>query len=288
MTNYGDTRYAVCIMGTPRSGSSLTARVLNILGLYIGGEDDLKAPGPGNPTGFWEAHRLEQLNHEIFQQMGITNADAPSLPSGWENSEELADERNDASAAIGELFGGHEVWGWKDPRNSLTLPLWRQVVACPLRHVICVRNPLDMAASGVAFATEHGGSINPATAYALWECYIANAIAHSAGEPRLFVAYESYFQDWKASANRLARFAGLGSPVATAKEDEIRSFLDDRLRHHSTPLTETLAHPELPDGVRSLYGALQRHLDDSGDPEVSAGGPELDAMAQEILSAGRG
>lgn len=44
----------VCIAGFHRAGTSMVARLLARSGVYLGPEEDLLAPAPDNPEGFWE------------------------------------------------------------------------------------------------------------------------------------------------------------------------------------------------------------------------------------------
>ena len=43
-------------------------------------------------------------------------------------------------------FVGQSVWGWKDPRNCLTLPFWQSLLP-HLKTIIIIRNPLEVAYS---------------------------------------------------------------------------------------------------------------------------------------------
>jgi len=204
--------------------------------------------------------------------LGVGNNDAPILPAGWERSPSLEAERDEARQLIAEVFGGRPLWGWKDPRNSITLPFWQRLLP-PMRYVICVRNPVDMAASAATFAAERGVTPDRQRAFALWECYIANALVNTSGSPRLIVAYEDYFGDWLGAANRLARFAGLDALDGTAGAQEVRDLLDRGHRHHRSPADEVAHDPDLPAGTRLLYRALR---DDPGDAE-------LDRLAHRLL-----
>ena len=53
--------------------------------------------------------------------------------------------RTKASLLI-ERFDSAHVWGWKDPRNSLTLPFWQELLP-DFEMLIMVRNPLEVAYS---------------------------------------------------------------------------------------------------------------------------------------------
>lgn len=231
---------AVCVLGMSRAGTSLTARLLGLAGVYLGSEEELlgkelhqlaaegeevlvKATG-SNPAGHWEHYRLMRLNERILRRLGGSWRDPPQLPPGWEVSEDLASERLEARVLLAESFADHALWAWKDPRNSLTLPFWRQLLP-RMRHVICVRNPVDVAAS-----LQRRDGIPPEWGVDLWLTYLAAALVNTAGRPRLIVRYESYFEDPTGTAARLARFAGcegtLSGPVA---ERRLAEAIDERL-----------------------------------------------------------
>ena len=53
---------------------------------------------------------------------------------------------SEARDIIERVFGGHDNWGWKLPKATVTIAFWRRLVP-DLRFIICVRNPLDFAQS---------------------------------------------------------------------------------------------------------------------------------------------
>ena len=57
------------------------------------------------------------------------------------------------------------VWGWKDPRNSLTLPFWQELLP-NLKTLIIVRNPLE-----VAYSMRERNGTSYAFGLRLWEIY---------------------------------------------------------------------------------------------------------------------
>ena len=81
-----------------------------------------------------------------WRDSGAAGRSRPSSPPGWERSSELAALRRQARELIEADFSGSGLWGFKDPRNSLTLPFWQRILP-PMRYVICLRNPVDVAAS---------------------------------------------------------------------------------------------------------------------------------------------
>lgn len=249
----------VCVSGMSRCGTSLTARLLNLCGVYLGPDDALLRGFGSNPEGHWENRPMMAMNERLLGRLGGSWRVPPPLPPGWERSQVPEIAYRTARRLIEQNFDGYEVWGWKDPRNSLTLPFWRQLVPS-LRHVICLRNPLDVAAS-----LERRNGMPGYEAFALWLAYFRAALANTEGDARIVVAYEAYFDDWRAQVDRLARFLGLDPSVGGLPD--VSSAINDGLRHHRTPPAETFESGRVPVEVASTYTELSRLAAD----EVASG-----------------
>ena len=178
-------------------------RTLNLLGVYLGPESEL-LPGPdaSNPKGFWEQDKLKRLNNAILRSMGGRVHEPPPLPLGWQDEPVLDELKERARELVRQRFTGSPLWGWKDPRNCLTLPFWQELLP-EMSYVICIRNPLDVAAS----LAKRGG-LPTEKSLLLWSRYVSSSIAHTAGGDRIFVFFEDFFEDWEVQLVRLARFIG--------------------------------------------------------------------------------
>ncbi|MDX1698195.1 MAG: sulfotransferase, partial [Thiohalobacterales bacterium] len=141
----------VIICGMHRSGTSLLCRTLESAGLFTG---DVKEHNH-------EAVFFLTINQWIFEQHNAS----------WDNTYNMRfinDDLDDymctvmgnllnstsASSFTGtdphrrQLFSGESgiAWGWKDPRNTFTAPLWAELF--PGARIIHVcRNPVDVADS---------------------------------------------------------------------------------------------------------------------------------------------
>ena len=140
----GLTRMPVCIAGMHRSGTSMVASLLRGAGLYLGEEADLLPPAEGNPDGYFENRKFVDLNEELLARLGGTYFRPPDFAHGW--TEAAVSALGDRAGAVLRGFAGREPWGWKDPRNSLTLPFWTSLMD-DVRTVICLRHPWDVADS---------------------------------------------------------------------------------------------------------------------------------------------
>lgn len=265
----------VCVLGMSRSGTSLTARTLNLAGVHLGSDSEMLQPLPANPEGFWEHFRIMRLNEGILESLGGSWRDPPPMPAGWEWSPQLDATRETALELVEESFAGRGLWGWKDPRTSLTLPFWQRLLS-PMRYVICLRNPTDVAAS-----LERRDGISSRGALELWRRYLASAIVNTAGRPRLFVSYEEYFDDWRAPAERLVRFVNDDSAALdSAFASSVEAAVDRSLWHHRSTVREAILDPDMPDDVAVLYLLAEqlRALGSSHAPRGDAAPPGQAAL----------
>jgi hypothetical protein len=272
----------VCILGMHRSGTSLVSRALNVLGLYLGPEEHLMRPSTDNPAGHWENRGIKEVNDEILSILGGSWSEPPPLPAGWERSPALAAPRRRAREVIEGDFSESELWGFKDPRNSLTLPFWQRILD-PMRYVICLRNPLDVAASAQARNREDD-AVPFEQGIELWLTYVRAALAATAGHPRHLVFYEDLMADPEPVVRELARFIGRGK--SKDSESDLRTAIGvavtEGLWHHRTEVHNVVDASRLPYHVKAFYLALRQFV-----PGVETVGAEaLDLLGAYAADAG--
>ena len=140
----GTREICVVVLGLPRSGTSILAGLIHVLGVRMSPRDakpDWMGVRPSSPTGSYENPNFTGFN---WTALGL-DARRPlsSLPDDWR--ERLARVRSEEVASlVAEADGG--VWGWKDPHTVLTLPLYFPHVRNP-RFVVVRRNPADVVRS---------------------------------------------------------------------------------------------------------------------------------------------
>ena len=248
--------FAICVLGAHRSGTSPVARVLNLLGVYLGAQGDLIPARKDNPTGFWEHSGLVGINERVLRSIGGGNGrvgemwrEGPIAEDGWESAPQMVRITHRAALMVRMHFGGASLWGWKDPRTSLTLPFWQQLVPS-MRYVICVRNPVDATRSLIARC-----GIELEQGYELWLRYTGAALAYTAAAPRLVVSYESLLNHTDREVARLATFIGRRDQAdAEDVRSAIASYLDEALWHHRTRAADPAA--AVPRALQELYDAL--------------------------------
>lgn len=131
--------FPIVVLGSPRSGTSLTARLLTEWGAY-GGEIHEQQPADArNARGYFEWLPLVNFHIKLFQSIPVT-----PLHSAFESY--LTDRSADArwQAAVAELVEcmsrRSPCWFWKYPQYAWALPFWTRVMP-GVRYVVCLRAP---------------------------------------------------------------------------------------------------------------------------------------------------
>ncbi|MFN2302241.1 MAG: glycosyltransferase [Anaerolineales bacterium] len=130
----------VIITGMHRSATSFIANVLQEAGLNIG--DELLGPARGNIRGhfedvdFFHFHEdlLKRLGHTMFVQSAVDIGEIQ--PTDIEQAKALIAQRSN-----------HPFWGWKEPRTSLFLDFWYELLPDQSRFVLVYRHPVEVVLS---------------------------------------------------------------------------------------------------------------------------------------------
>lgn len=250
----------VLVIGMHRSGTRLLDDILGSLGVFMGA--DRQADG--------ESVTFLQVNEAIFHQCG-TFWNEP-MPVHFVLSD--PDLLSRATAVAREVLGagfqnysGRSDWlldsfpedtppfGWKDPRNTFTLPVWKQIFP-NLRVIHVLRHGADVAASLVR---RHGKTVREATgaavpppltvirdhglgilssrrgwtlseALTMWEQYVEKARIEAAelGDRALEIRFEDLVLQPGDHIPTIASFCGVSeteeSNIVAARVDPSRAF----------------------------------------------------------------
>ncbi len=134
----------VIILGSPRSGTSLTASILNFIGIDMG---EARKPDFENPHGYFEDISFSKLMGELFKLVS-PEFDGFHPPSDDQIKSVFPKLKNDFSALIEERRerASKYGWGWKVPSTVFVMEYLLPMLTSP-HFVIVVRNPLDIANS---------------------------------------------------------------------------------------------------------------------------------------------
>ncbi len=221
----------------------MIAKLLHEAGLYLGEESDLLPPTPDNPDGFWENVKFHDLNDEILNEFGGGWDDPPSISHEWNGKEGLLRLKARAEVVLKE-FRDHEPWGWKDPRNSLTLPFWMRLLP-EMKILICLRNPLE-----VALSLRARNFFSYSRSLTLWQIHNQLVLETTLPTNRLITHYDAYFLNPHAELRRILAF--LNIPASEEVITHCCSAAKADLRHHRFTTQQLLTADVSPD-VLNLY-----------------------------------
>ena len=223
-----------------RSGTSMVSRLLNLCGLYLGPESELLPPQPDNPEGYWENIRFVEINDRLLAHLDAGWDLAPGVSQGWELGPETSTLREESAELI-ERFNAHEPWGWKDPRNSLTLPFWTHLIP-NLKVLIVLRNPIEAAQS---LHMRNFSSI--AFGLKLWFVHNQRILAAVRNGDIVVTHYDSYFYAPRAELRRVLDLLNIAASERVV--DRACATVSTSLRHQ-TARTEDLSSEAPPDILR--------------------------------------
>lgn len=226
-----------------RSGTSMVAGVVAAL---LGDDLDPR-PMPSNVHGQYERVDLRPHVDGLLLLRRATWRHPPEEPASWPSgrmTDRIADR------AIRRLGTGARVW--KDPRLSITLPVWlRRLPAA--RIVMVLRDPTEVARS------LHDRDATPlAEGLALWEAYVRAGVLAAEGREVFVVQHERALADPELMVSGLAEWLGIRS-------EEPRRLARDRVRPVATPssgMTSSISDQRDPGTgqLAALWGAV-RELD---------------------------
>jgi hypothetical protein len=225
---------AVLVLGMHRSGTSAVTRVLNLLGAELNSE--MLAAASDNPKGFWESARAVELHERLFAAMSRTWYDMHELPQDWVSHPVVRTAVKEIVELVRQDFDGTQLWGIKDPRMCLVVPLWLEALASldiDVKALFVARNPVEVSASLRVRNTRERNQWGLGYAPVMWAQYLAAAEAATRDIPRAMLTYDELMADWQAVMTRVATDLDMAWPRAFEEVGaEIDAFLDRGERHH--------------------------------------------------------
>ena len=256
----------IVVIGMHRSGTRLLVDVLDKLGVFMGADRQADS----------ESVTFMLLNESVLHQCGAFWSEPMSahfMLAQPDVAEHVAVSTRDALAAQLENYAGSSAWGrslksvpssagarknrsapsvaptelpafgWKDPRNTFTLPVWTRIFP-NLRVIHIVRHGVDAAASlarrhAAALRAATGEAVPPALAVirdhalgilssrrgwtlaealTMWEQYVEKGREQCAalGERALELRYEELLLQPERAISAVAKFCRVPEPAQRA------------------------------------------------------------------------
>lgn len=259
------------VLGMHRSGTSMMMRLCNILGVPIG--EDLVSSRDDNQTGFWEHRKVVDINERIFEIFQLNSQDVVSLPDDWLQHKEVQELKTELIDTLKHCFADEKIWGLKDPRIGMLLPLWTDVFSAldvSPSFIIPFRHPQEVAESLVK--RDH---ITFERGILLWLQYNLALEHHSRVFPRCFVHFPDLAKKPKRLLYDIADQLNINWPSAIKeKVKDIDTFIRPDLHHHQARPGQMTPFPYI---VTKIYNALL-----AASKGLSIDAQEVDSIAADF------
>jgi hypothetical protein len=215
----------VICAGSHRSGSSALAGLLHSNGIVMG-ETKNFIPRPKkkqNAKGFFENYRFRQINDLVLKQFNyaIKSYNPNTIPeiSGCQIF------YIEAYNLLIEYMQKYKTWGWKDPRNCLTLAFWLDVIKTmglkENTHILIIKRNVEAIARSMK-ARRNRGSIEKLTL--LSKKYYSFLEKYSVGWDTTTLHFENLCENPQEEIQKC--------PMFIKEKVTDFSFLDKNLVHH--------------------------------------------------------
>src|SRR5581483_5957853 len=265
----------VVVLGMHRSGTSLLANLLNLLGVDLG--ENLLAADGNNPAGYWEQNQIILSQDALLEQLGrrwIGLAGTVPFPTDWWKLPAIRPFKEQLSGIVrAEIAQAKGLWGFKDPRTSRLLPLWQEIfqeLNLEPVYLLSVREP-----SAVVESVMKRDEIPGSRAELLWLLHNLDAIRDAGDRLRLIVDYDRWFTHPREQAESVRRALELPGAITDDLLATLRERIRPELRRCKTAPRLTLPF------VAETYALLQRGAADGALPAEL---PQLDREVRRALA----
>ena len=268
-------RPIVVILGMHRSGTSLTANFMDAIGIDVG--QDLMPADESNAAGYWESTTIFDIHHKILAAMNCTwQNPPPHLPAGWRSNSDIGQLKSGLLEFVrSECERTDKIWGFKDPRTAVLLPLWQDIfdeLQLEPHYILAVRHPGSVAAS-----LSRRDGLSSSSSQALWLRTNLDSLSHTGNHLRAIVDYDRWFDSGFEQAHTVIDALNLSGSISEAQIAEaLDRVILPGLRHHSSEkqvecspivmrfyslLCRAAADGKIPDEIREVTETFENARD---------------------------
>jgi len=200
---------AVIVLGMHRSGTSLMAGILRILGVNMGKE--LLGANAYNVRGYFEDVDFLRLNEKMLSRMK-TSWDNP--PRERIDAEKLKSFESEIEKLLSQKKG---LWGWKDPATVFFVEQYLPWTENP-HFIYCFRNHYDIALS---LQERNGFPLTKGLELAdIYSRHMTEVIKKYTSYPRYFASFDELRADPAGQGKVISEFLGCEFDEKIRKEIE--------------------------------------------------------------------
>jgi hypothetical protein len=265
-----------------RSGTSATARLVNLLGADIASE--LMPAGQGdNDRGYWESPAVHDIHQGLLRELGSSWDDPFPLPDQWTKTSASQEAKRRLADEINKDFADSRLFVAKDPRVARLLPLWLEMLEeLDVEPVVVIpfRNPLEVATS-----LERRDRLPTAQSMLVYIRSNLEAELASRRYRRVFIHYNELISDWQVFAEKFRKLIGPRGVLSPAESAvEISNFLTTDLHRNRSSRAQLLDVPDIAATVVEIYDRMVEAAETNDDAKLR---PSFDRLRETVGEATR-
>ena len=220
------------ILGMHRSGTSLIAHFVHAIGVDLG--QDLMPADKANEAGYWESRKIWETHQEILKELDCDWHNPPlTFPADWWRETKIQELRSNLLEFVrSECNRTDKIWGFKDPRTAILLPMWQEIfdeLQLEPFYILSVRRPGSVAAS-----LSKRDRLASFHSQALWLRTNLDVLSHTRNNLRAIVDYDRWFDSGLEQARMVVDSLNLSQSVnETQILEAFNQVIRPGLRHHS-------------------------------------------------------
>jgi hypothetical protein len=241
---------AIVVVGMHRSGTSAVSGLLDELGVFMG--KNLFAPQKDvNEKGFFENAKVVDINDSLFDALLGSWDDPFSYNFELKYPDVYRDFELTTKKFLSKEYASYDLWGMKDPRTSLHLPFWDEMIISSNTlpcYLMMLRNPLEVVASIVK-----RDEFSMKKALILWINYTLSSYLFCASKSLYILNFDSLLASPENVMTGICKKFDIDVPQ---KES---TFIEAKLRNH-VENSDTVNKDELMMIACDLYTELSKPL----------------------------
>jgi hypothetical protein len=224
---------------------------------------DLLPADEANEAGYWESQKIMEIHQIILKELNCDWHNPPlSLPTEWLRRPKIQELKSNLLEFVcSECERTEKIWGFKDPRTAILLPLWEEIfdeLQLEPLYILTVRHP-----GSVASSISKRNRLARSHSHALWLKTNLDILSYAGNNLRAIVDYDRWFDSGFEQARTLLNSLDLPQAInETQIAEAVNQVIHPGLRHHSSQRDETC-----PSIVARLYFMLLRSTKDGKIPD---------------------
>lgn len=238
------------LLGMHRSGTSVAAGLINMMGAYFGQGSSSIGANQENPKGFWERRDVRDLNDFVLKSINCDWNRVSEFNLESIEASTLTEFEARATNIIAEL-DSNTPWILKEPRICLLYELWKKHLSSPIT-ILIYRDPLE-----VAMSLQVRNMMPLHTGLALWEYYNSKALSALEENSTVYASHRRMMTEpIKEVAHIYRQLTRLGvSSLRIPSDSQIESFVSTELYRQKASISEHTNY--LSGNQKTMFDSLQ-------------------------------